>query len=184
MPGGALENYSDISVRKGTRILQQCLSALIYLHGREPPIVHRDIKPANIFVSYRFEGFIHMKFGDFGLSRAIPDPTTICGTPIYLAPEIWTESNTHDTARGSYTPAVDIWSLGVTVCECVYGLPNSRAIGVGWCEEVVERLARDYHYADQLQQFLCDNNFKAERKEADPIHPTLEFCWLLADSSR
>lgn len=36
-----------------------------------------------------------------------------------------------------------------------------------------------------MQQILAlKNNFKAERKEADPIHPTLAFCWLLADSSR
>jgi serine/threonine protein kinase len=145
-------------VHEGTQILYQCLSALTYLHGLEPPIIHRDIKPANILVRYRYAGSINVKFGDFGLSRDTRDPRTICGTWTYLAPEMWNEADRrHANSRArSYTPAVDIWSLGVTVCECVYGLPEGKAKGVDWCQVIVKRLARDYHYADQLQQFLCD----------------------------
>ncbi|KAB5513401.1 kinase-like domain-containing protein [Coniochaeta sp. 2T2.1] len=107
------------TVHEGTQILCQCLSALTYLHGLEPPIIHRDIKPANILVQYRYAGFIDVKFGDFGLSRDTHDPTTFCGTSIYMAPELYNEKdrrNANHEAR-SYTPAVDIWSLRVTVCE-------------------------------------------------------------------
>ncbi|KAB5572203.1 kinase-like domain-containing protein [Coniochaeta sp. 2T2.1] len=158
VPGGALENYADIPMHEGTQILCQCLSALKYLHGLEPPIIHRDIKPANILVQYRTASSIKVKFGDFGLSRDTRDPTTFCGIYIYIAPELYNEEdrrNAHHEAR-SYTPAVDIWSLGVTVCECVYRLPQSKAKGVDWCHEIVKRLARDYYCADELQRFLCD----------------------------
>jgi serine/threonine protein kinase len=73
-----------------------------------------------------------------------------------IAPEMWNEADRRDAHHkvGSYTPAVDIWSLGVTVCECVYGLPESKAEGVDWCHKIVKKLARDYHYADELQHVL------------------------------
>ena len=45
------DQYSgNIPVHQVLTILQQSLSALAYLHGRNPPIAHRDIKPGNILV--------------------------------------------------------------------------------------------------------------------------------------
>lgn len=55
---------------------------------------------------------------------------------------MWNEADrrhVYGNAR-SYTPAVDIWSHGVTVCECVYGLPKSKATGVDWCQEIIKGL--------------------------------------------
>ena len=114
IPGGALRDYDDISAEEGVQILRQCLSALTYLHGHDPPIVHRDIKPDNILVQYRHADDIYVKFGDFGLSKESRDPTTICGSPHYQASELqneWDRKNAHGRKR-SYTSAVDVWSLG------------------------------------------------------------------------
>ena len=52
-----------------------------------------------------------IKVSDFGLSKLVNSQsvmTTMCGTPLYVAPEIL-------ETRGlfSYTKKVDIWSLGV-----------------------------------------------------------------------
>ena len=139
-------------------ILNQCLSALIYLHGKSPPIAHRDIKPANILVAHRENGVIRVKLGDFGLSRGSLKLNTFCGTESYLAPEIYLKKQ---RGNGGYTAAVDVWSLGVVVYELVCEqLPYQNSdnhSGIGWCEQIVEQVGEDLQTGpDQLKQFLAD----------------------------
>lgn len=121
-------------------VLCQGLSALADLHEREVPIVHRDIKPANILIKSLDP--LYIKFTDFGLSKASNDLKTFCGTRSYLAPEVY--------RKKSYTPAVDIWSLGVAVFECAYGLPDGRGYqGRDWCELLVDQI-NDWENGDLI----------------------------------
>jgi len=58
---------------------------------------------------------------DFGLSKFLDGSTmlkTFCGTPNYLAPEILLSAGS-----GSYTEAIDCWSLGVILFICLAGYP-------------------------------------------------------------
>ena len=144
MCGGSLEDQSNIPINECVRILCQCLSALVYLHENKG-IVHRDIKRGNILVKYLDAGNIY-KFADFGLSRESRDPTTICGSRPYLAPELIRESDRRqvDRTKRSYTSAVDIWSLGVVIFECAYDLPRWKSTGtLSWCEGIVKKLNSD-----------------------------------------
>jgi serine/threonine-protein kinase Chk2 len=53
-----------------------------------------------------------LKVTDFGLSRFVGENSlmkTLCGTPSYLAPEIFESVET----AGGYDKAIDLWSLGV-----------------------------------------------------------------------
>ncbi|KAJ2610412.1 Protein kinase protein rad53, partial [Coemansia sp. RSA 1804] len=72
-------------------IFKQICSAVHYLHANG--ITHRDIKLDNILIKTASSGSIHsIKVADFGLARAVGDGDlmrTICGTPSYLAPEIY-----------------------------------------------------------------------------------------------
>jgi len=82
-----------------------------YLHILKFSIVHRDLKPTNVLVSK--EGVL--KLIDFGLSKVLStDMTaTICGSPLYMAPEI--------LYKQDYDSNADIWSLGILVYEMIYG---------------------------------------------------------------
>ncbi|KAK3336978.1 kinase-like domain-containing protein [Cercophora scortea] len=188
VPGGTLHDYPDLSTGECLQILRQCLSALVYLHGQDPPIVHRDIKPSNILVQHRHADDIHVKLGDFGLSREGPDPTTMCGTWRYTAPELSEEMDNRKAAhyhRRSYTLAVDIWSLGVAVFECAYDLPRRNATEVPWCEEIVKKLGDDLKRdPDDLKQFLRDAMVILQ----PTLRRTAQDCYdqavLLADSAQ
>lgn len=110
------------------------------------PIVHRDIKPANILL-WRVEP-PHIKFTDFGLSSVESKLATFCGTKLYLAPEVYKDK--------PYTSSVDIWSFGLVVFECAYGLPARprKCSDEEWCEIMVEKV-NDWE-DDELIDILSD----------------------------
>jgi serine/threonine protein kinase len=81
-------------------------------------ILHQDIKPANILVDQ-----VNMvaKICDLGLAKirsfdvaSTTNAIQVAGTPQYMAPERLLKQ---DRA----TPACDIWSLGITLCEWLTG---------------------------------------------------------------
>lgn len=76
--------------------------------------MYRDLKPENIVLSNRQRG--HIKLVDFGFSkslRLIGKTHTNCGTPVYIAPEI---------IQGiGHSYEVDVWSLGILICELATG---------------------------------------------------------------
>ncbi|KAG4431789.1 hypothetical protein IFR05_012728 [Cadophora sp. M221] len=148
LPLGNLDDQHKqqlFSDQESLTILCQSLDALTSVH--QDGVVHRDIKPENILVQSRNP--LHLKFTDFGLSKATADLKTFCGTHRYFAPEIYT------TRRVIYyTKACDIWSLGVVVFEYAYGpLPKSSSIGLRWCEKII-RQVNDWD-SDDLVDFLA-----------------------------
>ena len=93
-------------------LMKDIISAVYFLHNMNPPIIHRDIKPENVLLAEKLTA----KLTDFGWSNYIQEDekrTTVCGTPIYLAPEIIKEQG-HDEK-------VDIWCIGVLLFELATG---------------------------------------------------------------
>ena len=121
IPGGNL--YTLMSNNRNTglniylvaSIVRDLASAIYYLHNMNPPIIHRDIKPENVLLTNNSK----IKLTDFGWSNYIDfegeQRRTLCGTPIYLAPEMIQNSG-HDKH-------VDIWCLGVLLFELLTGTP-------------------------------------------------------------
>jgi serine/threonine protein kinase len=94
------------------KYLNQMVSALKYLISKN--IIHRDLKPHNILVTDKNT----LKISDFGFARYFETNTlvdTLCGSPMYMAPEIMKNKN--------YTIKSDLWSVGIILYEMLTGYP-------------------------------------------------------------
>lgn len=114
--------------------LQQLSLALSFL--REKLLVHRDIKPQNLllcppahlkdeFDSAGYSGLWLLpilKIADFGFARVLPATLmaeTLCGLPLYMAPEI--------LRYEKYNAKADLWSVGAVAYEMACGRPPFKA---------------------------------------------------------
>jgi hypothetical protein len=105
-----------LSLADSLTLLRRTAAALAAAH--RGGIVHRDLKPSNLFLR---DGEVErVAILDFGTARrrefshVITGTGSIVGTPAYMAPE---------QARGErgLTPAVDVFSLGCVLFECLTG---------------------------------------------------------------
>jgi len=84
------------------------LEGLAYMHRRR--IIYRDLKPENVLI----DNLGYTVIVDLGFAKVVNDKTyTLCGTPLYLAPEVIL-SRGHD--KGA-----DYWSLGCLMYEMILG---------------------------------------------------------------
>lgn len=95
------ESFTESDVAK---IIFQVFSGLAHCH--EHNVMHRDLKLENILLEKPDD--LNIKIADFGLACLIDDKDNggVCGTPSYMAPEIFSDS---------YTEKVDMWSAGVVL---------------------------------------------------------------------
>ena len=126
--------------------LQQLASALQFLRVRN--LIHRDVKPQNLLLNPSPEYFARnnpkpmpyqatadalepicgirslpmLKIADFGFARSLPSTSlaeTLCGSPLYMAPEI--------LRYEKYDAKADLWSVGTVLYEMVTSRPPFRA---------------------------------------------------------
>ncbi|KAF2793598.1 calcium/calmodulin-dependent protein kinase [Melanomma pulvis-pyrius CBS 109.77] len=87
-------------------LLHHMLQAIDYVAFKG--IVHRDVKPANILYTSQPNGAYTFQLADFGLCNLIADARTCAGSPIFMAPEVFSSLETSQTSK------MDVWSLFVT----------------------------------------------------------------------
>ncbi|SCZ96370.1 BZ3500_MvSof-1268-A1-R1_Chr8-2g10149 [Microbotryum saponariae] len=120
------------------KLVQTVVSAVAYLHGHG--IVHRDLKPENLLFRTKDDDS-DLLIADFGLSKIVDEGTfsaltTTCGTPGYMAPEIFKK-------QGHGKP-VDLWAVGVITYFLLCGYtPFDRDSQV---DEIQAICAADYAF--------------------------------------
>ena len=125
--GPTLEDYlrdrGRLSAAEALALLRQIVHGLSAAHS--VGIVHRDFKSGNILLSERNRD-VRVVITDFGLARSLENsssasgPNAVEGTLAYLAPE--------QLACGPFTPATDIYALGIVLFEILTGeLPFAQA---------------------------------------------------------
>lgn len=177
VPGGSLEAYLDrpTTTFQNGQIALQLLDALVYLHGRKPPVVHRDIKPENVLVWQWSPDKVHVKLADFGLSKQSDTLKTFCGSFLYSAPEIYCTRLVKGKDAYKYNPLVDIWSVAVLLVKLKCGrLPNwldsYMTSGTAWGEAIVH-FVRSYlkdYGANQMLFFLLEDMLVVDPEERQP----------------
>lgn len=114
-PGNPLLKEAQVA-----SLCRSVLEGLAYLHENNK--MHRDIKPENILIT--LDGTA--KLADFGVagtfSTFYQKRTTLTGTPYYIAPEIFEESDQ------GYDAKADVWSLGICSIEFAQGEPPNYEI--------------------------------------------------------
>lgn len=131
------ENHNGLNQAFILNYLQQLVSALKFLRSKN--LVHRDIKPQNLLLStplinytdsktFHDLGYVGiynlpiLKVADFGFARFLPNSSlaeTLCGSPLYMAPEILNYQK--------YNAKADLWSVGTVLFEMCCGHPPFRA---------------------------------------------------------
>lgn len=108
-------------------------------HLHELGVAHRDLKPSNIL----FYGARHLKLCDFGFARRCAPSArlhTICGTPIYMAPELMKDA---EYCRAGYEGfPVDVWALGCVLYELVH---STVAFNGSSHQQLAQRIKAGHH---------------------------------------
>lgn len=103
-------------------VLRQLAAGLSALWERH--LIHRDIKPSNLLLATRgaLDGGASpppaVKLADFGFARHLEASAlaeTLCGSPLYMSPEL--------LRMQPYDAKADLWSVGILLAEVLTGRP-------------------------------------------------------------
>ncbi|ORY94682.1 kinase-like domain-containing protein [Syncephalastrum racemosum] len=100
-------------------VVKSILHGLEYLHSHN--VVHRDMKPENLLFRSA-DSDADLAICDFGIAKESDEASaldTICGSPLYVAPEV--------LLRRGYGSPVDMWAVGVITYMLLCGYQPFQA---------------------------------------------------------
>ena len=162
----ALELRGCLCEEDAKAVMAGILRGLSYLHSRG--IVHRDIKLENILLSKSSHDMSNVKIIDMGFAKKLSGSkatcdevfNTVCGTPLYIAPELVRprrKAGTRQVVARFGTPA-DMWSCGVVLYGLLSGcLPFHADDGKANIKELFEDIANAaYDFSDPVWSMVSD----------------------------
>ncbi|TYI55063.1 hypothetical protein E1A91_D11G115000v1 [Gossypium mustelinum] len=109
-----IQRYGKVSEEVARHLMRQLAAGLQVL--QEKHLIHRDLKPQNLLLTKGSTP--QLKIGDFGFARSLTPENladTLCGSPLYMAPEI--------IQNKKYDAKADLWSVGAILFQLVTGKP-------------------------------------------------------------
>lgn len=137
-------NKRPLKEKYALKYLRQIADGMEYLLNNK--IVHRDMKPQNILMTQT--GTI--KITDFGFARYFDNDLliqTICGSPLYMAPEIMKEKK--------YNYKSDLWSIGIIFYQMLMGEVPYKVKNI---YELIRKIENDI--IDIPQKFVISDKCK------------------------
>tara|TARA_B100001094_G_C18189482_1_gene806137 strand:+ start:3257 stop:4375 length:1119 start_codon:yes stop_codon:yes gene_type:complete len=117
---------NNITYEKIRFFMKQLINGLKYIVDKN--IVHRDLKPQNILITNNNI----LKICDFGFAKEIKNEnmiSTMCGSPLYMAPEI--------IDKNQYNIKSDIWSVGIILYEMCMKIHPFKSDNI---KELIEKI--------------------------------------------
>lgn len=181
-----IKEKSRFNEEEAKLIFYQIASAIEHLHKNN--ICHRDLKPENILISTPGDdkNCPLVKVTDMGLSKLVDLDTvlkTICGTPMYIAPEVLTVA-----ILGNYTFKVDCWSLGVILYILLSGAPpfSQDYCGIPIREQILSGkfvfYTKFWHGVSEQAKDLVSNLLKVNPEQRLSAEEILKHPWMDDDA--
>lgn len=107
-----------LSVKDIRVITRSLLGVIAYMD--DLGVVHRDLKPSNVMIVKGDKiSRKSVKVVDFGMASYLSDKLllTKCGTPGYIAPEVFAQSSKDPF---TITTSVDVYSIGIILYELIF----------------------------------------------------------------
>ncbi|EXB36713.1 Serine/threonine-protein kinase ATG1 [Morus notabilis] len=108
-----IQRHGRVPEATAKHFMQQLAAGLQIL--RDNNLIHRDLKPQNLLLSTNDDNAV-LKIADFGFARSLQPrglAETLCGSPLYMAPEIM--------QLQKYDAKADLWSVGAILFQLVTG---------------------------------------------------------------
>ena len=143
---GDLHNFlkgKPLKEKYAKKFMRQLASGLKYLHDNN--IIHRDLKLKNILVTKSND----IVLSDFGFARDGDSNTmfdTLCGSPMYMAPEIMNHK--------VYDNKSDLWSVGVIMYELLFGTTPYHAKNLIQLMKKIKK--KDVHIPDEYSSLISE----------------------------
>lgn len=142
-----LKRQGRIPEATAKHFMQQLASGLKIL--RENNVIHRDLKPQNLLLSANDDNSV-LKIADFGFARSLQPrglAETLCGSPLYMAPEIM--------QLQKYDAKADLWSVGAILFQLVTGkTPFTGNNQIQLLQNIVK--STELHFPPEIKDLSSD----------------------------
>ncbi|KAJ1722428.1 Serine/threonine-protein kinase [Coemansia erecta] len=174
----ALRNeYGGLNMDIVRQFVSQLGDAMRFLRSRD--VIHRDIKTQNILLvpppNYTLgdseaRGEIpKIKVADFGFARNLPSSAlaeTLCGSPLYMAPEI--------LHYEPYDAKADLWSIGAVIYEMMTGKQPFHASNHVELARIIERTNDNIVFPDERQAKGALDAAETDKPRIPVLDPVLK----------